>query len=98
MNAETILQIVIGDVLFAAIISAVFVVVSNRASAAEKEQLEKEMLFLKDILEQHFNALESKIDALKELLIESNRTGDTINFLQLLKEAEKEPPNNGKRQ
>jgi hypothetical protein len=95
MNAEIILQIIIGDVVLSAIISAVFVVVSNRASNAEKEQLEKEMLFLKDILEQHFRAVESKIDALKELQKESGKTAETLNFLQLLKDAEKEPPHNG---
>jgi hypothetical protein len=95
MNANFILQILIGDVIFSAIISAVFVVISNRASAQERQQLEKEMLYLKDNLEQHFKAVERKIDALKEMTLESGKTGDVLQFLQLLQKAEKESPPHG---
>jgi hypothetical protein len=93
MKTDIILQILIGDVILSAIISAVFVLVSNRASGQERQQIEREMLFLKDHTSMEIKALELKIDALKDLLLESNKTSDFLNVLQL---AEKERPPNGK--
>jgi hypothetical protein len=92
MKTDIILQILIGDVILSAIISAVFVLVSNRATGQERQQLEREMLFLKDHTSMEIKALELKIDALKDLLLETSKTGDFLNALQL---AEKERPRNG---
>jgi translation initiation factor 6 (eIF-6) len=93
MNTDILLQILIGDVILSAIISAVFVLVSNRASAQEKQQLEREMLFMKDHMSMEIERLETKLDALKDLLLENGKTNEFLNVLHL---AEKERPPNGK--
>lgn len=61
MDLKAILEVVIGDVVLAAIIGGLTVITSNRNQKQSEWQLEKEMRQLKEIMELHFEKAEQLI-------------------------------------
>lgn len=70
MTLKEILEILLGDIVFAALIGAVNVWASNRSQRQNEQLLEKEMAQMKEVIEIHLTMLQAvlseQISSVKE--------------------------------